>query len=66
MVMATLRNGKRTRVSVAEGTTAREVIQSLTKFTLTGSAAPLDDAWIELEGGGYVRFNEISQLEDVE
>lgn len=62
-VVARMRDGTTETLDAALGSTPEDVARGLTQDNLTGSAVPLDEAWLRTEDGSMIRYADISRLD---
>lgn len=66
LVRVYLKTGETFLLDPSAGATPAEVIERLSSWSLTGSAAPFAEAWLPTYGGGVVRYTMVDRLEPAE
>ncbi len=62
-VRAHTANGESVLLAAHLGENPDQVIEGISRGSLTGSAAPFADVWLSTESGGAIRYSEIVRLE---
>lgn len=65
-IRAFMKNGDEVDLSPSLGQTPRDVIEGLTKRSITGSAAPLSDLWLETDEGEMIRYSDVARFASAE